>query len=96
MLDRTLRAQWLNMVLMGTFAFMSMMVEIAGLYGVFSYLTAQRRREFGIRLALGAKTTNVLMLVLKQGLGLARVTPRSEGGAAGGVSQRWNVRLTPR
>jgi putative ABC transport system permease protein len=39
-----------------------------GLYGVVSYLTAQRRREFAIRLAVGATASNVLALVLEQGL----------------------------
>jgi len=44
-----------------------------GLFGVVSYLTAQRRREFGIRLAIGATATQVLSLVLKQGLRLALI-----------------------
>jgi len=71
--QRTLRGQWLNTLLIGGFAVIALMLTTAGLYGVVSYLTAQRRREFGIRLALGAKATDVLALVLKQGLGLAAI-----------------------
>jgi ABC-type antimicrobial peptide transport system permease subunit len=70
-LDRTLHGQWLNAVLIGCFAGMSLLLAAVGLYGVVSYLTAQRRREFGIRKAVGAKATDVLRLVLRQGLGRA-------------------------
>ena len=72
-LERTLHGQWLNAVLVGAFAVMALLLASAGLYGVVSYLTAQRQREFGIRVAVGAKATDVLTLVLKQGLGRAAV-----------------------
>jgi len=72
-LERTLRGQWINTVLIGVFAVLALALASVGLYGVVSYLTAQRRREFAIRLALGAKTRDVLTLVLKQGLQLALV-----------------------
>jgi putative ABC transport system permease protein len=72
-LERTLHGQWLNTVLVGTFAGMAVLLAGAGLFGVVSYLTAQRQREFGIRLAVGAKAVDVLALVLKQGLGRAAV-----------------------
>jgi putative ABC transport system permease protein len=71
--ERTLHGQWLNTVLVAAFAVMALMLASAGLYGVVSYLTAQRQREFGIRLAVGAKASDVLALVLKQGLGRAAV-----------------------
>ncbi len=70
-LERTLHGQRLNSVLVGAFAVMALLLAAAGLYGVVSYLTAQRQREFGIRVAVGAKATDVLILVLKQGLGRA-------------------------
>ena len=72
-LERTLRGQWINTVLIGVFAALALVLASVGLYGVVSYLTAQRRREFAIRLAVGAKATDVLALVLKQGLWLALV-----------------------
>ncbi|MGH8639674.1 MAG: FtsX-like permease family protein [Burkholderiales bacterium] len=72
-LARTSHGQWLNTVLVGAFAVMALVLASAGLYGVVSYLTAQRQREFGIRVAVGAKATDVLTLVLKQGLGRAAV-----------------------
>ena len=47
---------------------MAVLMVIAGLYGVLSQLTGYRRREFGIRLALGARQTEILWMVLRQGL----------------------------
>jgi len=46
---------------------------LIGLYGLVSYTTLQRRNELGVRLALGAQRTNILWLVLRQGLQLAAV-----------------------
>ena len=65
--ERTLHGQWLNTVLVGAFAVMALMLASAGLYGVVSYLTAQRQREFGIRVAVGAKATDVLASGLEAG-----------------------------
>jgi predicted permease len=50
-----------------TFGAMALVLALAGLYGLLSYLTAKRTREFGIRLALGARREDVLYLVLQQG-----------------------------
>ena len=68
-LERTLQGQWINTVLIGVFAALALVLASVGLYGLVSYVTAQRRREFAIRLAVGAKASDVLALVLKQGAG---------------------------
>jgi len=52
------------------FATMGLLMAAAGLYGVLSYLVGQRRREIGIRLALGAAPHEIFQLVLRNGLGL--------------------------
>lgn len=71
--ERTLHGQRLNVVLVGTFAGLALFLASVGLYGVVSHLTERRRREFGIRLALGANRSAVLGLVLRQGLTRAGV-----------------------
>src|SRR5947207_5639042 len=63
--------QRFNMLLVGLFAGLGLLLAAVGIYGVISYSVAQRMNEFGIRIALGAGTSDVTTLVLKQGLALA-------------------------
>lgn len=53
-------------VLMGLFALIGIILAAVGLYGVLSFLVAQRTREIGVRMAIGATQKNVITMVLRQ------------------------------
>jgi putative ABC transport system permease protein len=55
-------------VLMSAFSFLAVMLAVGGLYSVLSYSMAQRTREIGVRIAMGATSGDVVMLVLAQGM----------------------------
>ena len=60
-------------VLVASFAVAGLALAVVGIYGVVSFLVAQRKQEMAVRMALGASGINVLWLVLKQGLKMAAI-----------------------
>lgn len=67
LVDRSLAGQRFSVWLISIFGIVSLILASIGLYGVISYSVAQRTREIGIRMALGARKITVITMVLRQG-----------------------------
>jgi predicted permease len=72
-IDRTLTVERLLSLTLGFFGVLSLVLGMLGVYGIVSYAVQTRRREFGLRIALGAGPTRVRGLVLWQGARLATI-----------------------
>ena len=85
--DRSLSTRRLTNTLLLAFAFSALVLAAIGIYGVISIGVAARVREFGIRVALGAKLSDLGILVVRQGLVLALI-----GIGAGFIGSVWSTR----
>jgi ABC-type antimicrobial peptide transport system permease subunit len=82
---RSIAPQRFNMFLLGLFAILGFCLASVGIYGVVSYSVVQRTNEIGLRLALGAQRSDVVRLILRQGLGLTLI------GAVLGLAGAWGL-----
>jgi len=71
--ERSLAQRWLQTALLGAFAAMAILLASIGVYGVIAYSVGQRTREFGIRLALGARRGEIVRAVMRRGAALFAV-----------------------
>lgn len=85
--DRSLARTSFTLVLLGITAVMALFLGLVGIFSVISYAVSQRRREIGIRLALGASLENVTRVFVRQGLVLSAMGVAC-GLAAAGVLTR--------
>jgi predicted permease len=68
--DQAVSPKWFIMTLISAFSLLALILASIGIYGVIAYSASSRTNEFGIRMALGANKSNILTLVISQGIQL--------------------------
>jgi predicted permease len=86
--DNSLKTRRFSLILIGAFGGAAFLLAIGGLYALIAYIVAQRSREIGIRMALGATTGRLVSMVLRSGALLAVI-----GCAVGVAASIWLSRL---
>jgi len=81
LLSKNIAPRRFNMQLISLFSGLALVLASIGIYGVMSFSVAQRTKELGIRMALGARSGNILSLILQEGIVLALI-----GGGTGVIA----------
>jgi putative ABC transport system permease protein len=76
-----------NLLLLGAFAAAALLLAVVGIYGVMSYAVTQRTHEVGVRMALGAGRTQVVRMIVRQGLLVSFAGMAAGVGAAIGLTR---------
>ncbi|MGE0130006.1 MAG: ABC transporter permease [Blastocatellales bacterium] len=79
-MSASVEARRFNMLLLGIFAAVAMLLAAVGIYGVMAYAVTQRTHEIGVRIALGAKPRDVIAMIVGRGMRLTLI------GAAAGLA----------
>jgi len=91
--DRSLAATSFTLVMLAIAASMALLLGVVGIYGVISYTVSQRRREIGIRAALGAQQGELKRMFVRHGLVLTGIGVAIGLGAAAGLTRLMSTLL---